>query len=215
VTYATYNRAVLEGMLAAFARAGIPAGFYSNADGWTTITADWLRPDIPFWATVGARGPALAARRCSTVGLNGGPVHLVQWWDSRPMDYDLACPGHALTAPRAGLDWPAISSTRSRLGRTSVRLTAGISRRQTWQFTVTDACTGRLVLRRRGVTADAITLSWDGRRANGSLAPAGVYRLTLRTGNRLPPTGPVYAPVHLVLPSSGRPVTCLPARRLG
>jgi hypothetical protein len=39
-----------------------------------------------------------------------------------------------------------------------------------------------------------------------------VYRLVLRTGNRLPPSGPAYAAVHQVLTSAGRPVTCMTGR---
>lgn len=208
-TAAARNRAVIEGMLAAYKAVGIPAGFYSNASGWSEITNGWQRPDIPFWATVGSRGQGAATAQCGRPGLNGGPVHLVQWWDTQPMDWDVACPGHAPAAPRLTLSWPTRSSARSTYGRTDVVLTAGPSRRQTYQLTVRDACTGSLVWRSpAGVTADKIVARWKGLRSNGSLAPTGVYKLVLQTGSHTPPTGPVYAPLHQVSDAAGRGGTC-------
>lgn len=209
-TIATYNRALLEGMLAAFAKTKIPAGFYSNADGWTVITDNWQRPGVPFWGTVGTRGQAAAEQGCGKPGLNGGATHLMQWWvnQPQPVDWDVACAGHALAAPKVTLSWPALSQTRSRYGSTSAVISAGPSRRQTWQLTVTDACTGRRVTQVGGVTADKIVATWRGRRADGTRVPPGSYRLTLRTGTRTPPDGPVYAPLHQILTSSGKAVAC-------
>lgn len=216
-TAAIYNRAVLEGMLAAFAKTKIPTGFYSNPDGWATITDNWQRPDLPFWATVGTRGQAVAEQGCAATGRNGGPVHLVQWWVNtpQPVDWNVSCPGYVLAAPKVTLSWPTISSTRSKVGHTSVVLTAGPSRRQTWQLTVTDACTGRRITQVGGVTSDKIVTTWRGRRADGTRVPPGLYRLTLKTGTRTPPTGPAYAPLHQVLPTSGTAKTCMAARALG
>ncbi len=208
-TAAARNRAVVEGMLAAYKAVGIPAGFYSNSAGWSEIMNGWQRPDVPFWATVGTRGRAKAAAVCGKPGLNGGPVHLVQWWDSQPMDWDIACAGHALRTPRITLSWPTRSSARSTHGRTDLVLTAGPSRRQTWQLTVQDACTGSVVWRSPvEVSADRIVARWKGRRSNGSLAATGVYSLVLKTGNHTPPTGPVYAPLHQIADSAGRGGTC-------
>ncbi len=210
------NRAIIEGMLAAYKAVGIPAGFYSNASGWSAITNGWQRPDIPFWATVGTRGKAAATAQCGKKGLNGGPVHLVQWWDSQPMDWDVACAGHAVRSPRITLSWPARSSARSTYGRTDVILTAGPSRRQVWQLTVRDACTNAVVWRGpTAVTADKIVARWKGRRSNGSLAPTGVYKLILQTGNNTPPTGPVYAPLHQISDANGRGGTCRTTVRRG
>jgi len=208
-TAAIYNRAVLEGMLAAFRRTQIPAGFYSNPNGWQTITDSWQAPGVPFWGTVGPRGQAMAEQACSAPAANGGPLHLVQWWVTSPaVDWDVACPGHELATPRVSLSWPTISGARSRWGRTDVVVTAGPSRRQTWQFTVTDACTGKRVTQVAGVTADKMVVRWRGRRADGTRVPPGTYRLTLRTGHNTPPTGPAYAPLHRILTGSGKVVTC-------
>jgi putative cell wall-binding protein len=74
----------------------------------------------------------------------------------------------------------------------------GPSRRQTWQLSVRDACTGAWIGSTGGVTSDRIVARWNGLRSNGSTAPAGVYRVTLRTGTRTPPTGPAYATLHEV-----------------
>ncbi len=128
------NRAVIEGMLSAYRRAGIPAGIYSNADGWTAITDDWQRPDLPFWATVGTRGRTAAANRCLTKGLNGGPVHLAQWWTTSPaVDWNahlprvLRWPPHR---PRSRGLAAATFPSYSRLGSTSAVVSAGPSRRR-------------------------------------------------------------------------------------
>jgi len=212
------NRAVIEGMLAAYAAVGVPVGFYSNASGWSAIMNGWQRSDIPFWETVGPRGRTMAAAKCGLPGLNGGPVHLVQWWDTQPMDWDIACAGHAFAAPKVTLSWPTRSSARSTLGGTDVVLTAGPSRRQVWQLTVRDACTGSVVWRSAtSVTADKIVARWNGRRTNGSVAPVGVYKLVLQTGNRTPPTGPIYAPLHQISDTAGRGGTCrtTPTRTFG
>ncbi len=198
-TAAGGNRAVIEGMLSAYRRAGIPAGIYSNADGWTTITDDWQRPDLPFWATVGTRGRTAAANRCLSRGLNGGPVHLAQWWTTSPdVDWNITCPGYALPSPAATLSWPAASPAHSRLGSTSAVVSAGPSRRQTWQLSVRDACTGAWVAGTSGITSDKIVARWNGSRGNGSPAGPGLYRVTLRTGTRTPPTGPAFSALHEV-----------------
>lgn len=206
---AARNRAVLEGMLEGHRRAGLPAGFYSNPQGWAAITGGWQRPDVPFWETVGTRGRSVAAARCGRPGQNGGPVHLSQWWDARPMDWNMACPGFRPAAPAPTLSWPAVSARTGVRGRTAVVLTAGPSRRQTWQLTVTDECTGRTVHRSPvGVTADRIVARWDGRRGDGRPAPVGLYRLTLRTGTHAPPSGPVLTSLYRMTDTTGRGGTC-------
>ncbi len=213
-TRAARNRAVIEGMLSAYRSVGMPVGFYSNASSWAQITNGWQRPDVPFWATVGTRGKAKALAQCGKPGLNGGPVHLVQWWDTQPMDWNVACTGYAFASPGVGLSWPARSSARSTVGRTNITLTAGPNRRQTWQLTVVDACTSKVVWRSGvGLTADKIVARWPGRLSNGSVAPAGVYRLVLRAGNRTPPNGPSYAPLHQISKTDGTGGTCRSSTR--
>jgi hypothetical protein len=204
------NRAVIEGMLAAFRRAQIPTGFYSNASGWRAITDGWQRPDIPFWETVGPRGRATAAARCTAPSLGGGPVHMVQWWDTQPMDWDVTCAGHTFSAPKVTLSWPARSSARSRMGTpgVGVTITAGPSRRQVWTLTVRNACAGAFVKQVSGLTADRIVARWDGRRRDGSPAPAGLYRVVLRTGNRTPPNGPAWSTLHDIRTATGAAAGC-------
>ena len=90
----------------------------------------------------------------------------------------------------------------------NVTLTAGPSRSQAWSLSVRNACTGKVVRTVTGQTSDKIVVRWDGRRNDGSLAPASTYRLVLRTGTRLPATGPSYAPLHQVLSSTGKASGC-------
>jgi putative cell wall-binding protein len=166
---------------------------------------------------VGTRGRTAAENRCLTTGLNGGPVHLAQWWTTSPaVDWNVACPGHALAAPSVALSWPAAWPAYSPLGGTSATMVGGPSRRQTWQLSVRDACTGAWVGSTGGVTSDRIVARWNGRRSNGSAAPAGVYRITLRTGTRTPPTGPAYAALHEVFADgSARAGGCRTTRTSG
>jgi putative cell wall-binding protein len=181
------NRAVLEGILAGLKAAGIESGFYANANDWNVITGNWQRPDVPFWATVGARDQATAQARCAAPGLDGGPVYQAQWWTTTPaVDYDLTCPGHELAAPNPTLSWPTVNGTGWSLtrpdGAPALAVSAGPSRSQAWTATVRDACSGTIVRTLSGTTSDLISVTWDGARDDGSPAPGGIYRLTLRTG---------------------------------
>ncbi len=190
---------MIEGLITGLTRAGLPAGIYSNPAGWAEITGSWQRPDLPFWATVGPRGRATAESRCGTKGLNGGPTHLVQWWDDTTIDWNIACPGFELATPAVTLSWASASPAWSGSGSTNVTVVAGPSRRQTWQLRVGDACTGDTVRTADGVTADRIVQHWDGTTDAGATASPGVYRLALRTGLTTPPTGPTFTALHEIV----------------
>lgn len=179
------NQAVIDGVAQGLKDAGFEPGIYSNADGWTTITGDWQRPDLPFWGTVGTRGQAAAVARCAAKGLNGGPQRIVQWWTTSPaVDYDVTCGTFTVPDPTATLNWPTASPTSgwSPSGSTALSVTAGPSRRQAWSFTVANSCTGATVRSQSGTTSDLIRVGWDGSRDDGAPAPSGIYRATLRTG---------------------------------
>lgn len=95
----TRNTAVVAGMMAGFRHFGHRPGIYSNTSGWRSITGG-ARFGAPEWRTVGTLGRARALRTCSIrTSLNGGPVSIVQWWNSRA-DYDVACPRVATNAKR-------------------------------------------------------------------------------------------------------------------
>jgi hypothetical protein len=89
----TANRAVLEGMVAAFGDAGARVGLYSTHQQWDQIVgrvpADSSLTGLPSWlsAAVTERG---AAENCTHAPLTAGPVVLAQWTDG-DLDYDLAC----------------------------------------------------------------------------------------------------------------------------
>jgi hypothetical protein len=89
----TANRAVLEGMAAAFGDAGARVGLYSTHQQWDQIVgrvpADSSLTGLPSWlsAAVTERG---AAENCTHAPLTAGPVVLAQWTDG-DLDYDLAC----------------------------------------------------------------------------------------------------------------------------
>lgn len=195
------NQAVIDGIAQGLKAAGFEPGIYSNPDGWSTITGNWQRPDLPFWGTVGARDQAAAATRCAAKGLNGGPQRLVQWWTTKPaVDWNLACGSYSVPGPVATLEWPTVApaSGWSPQGSTAVSVTAGPSRRQTWRLTVVNSCSGATVRTQAGTTSDLIRVGWDGTTDGGSPAPPGVYRLTLRTGT-VAADGPAVAYTHEVV----------------
>jgi hypothetical protein len=84
------NRYVVEGLIRGLRDAGRPFGIYANTNAWRTVTGPWWLPGVPAWATVGRAGPAGAQSRCTTTSLHGGPLLLVQWFDTT-YDYDLPC----------------------------------------------------------------------------------------------------------------------------
>src|SRR4051812_14081801 len=91
----TANRAVLEGMVAAFSDVDAHVGLYSTHMQWNTIVgplpASSPLAALPSWLA-GAVSQRGAAENCTHAPLTDGRVTLAQWWDrSRDLDFDLAC----------------------------------------------------------------------------------------------------------------------------
>jgi len=202
------NRAVLEGILAGLKAAGLASGFYANSSDWTSITGNWQRPDVPFWATVGPRDQATAQAKCTAPGLDGGPVFQAQWWTTTPpVDYDVICPGHELDTPVATLSWPTVTgagwSVAAPAGTPALTVTAGPSRSQAWSAAVKDLCSGITVHSWSGTSSDPISVAWNGTRDDGSPAAPGVYRLSLTSGIAPSTSGAVVSTPALELVSWG------------
>jgi hypothetical protein len=89
----TANRAVLEGMVAAFSDVDAHVGLYSTHLQWDTIVgrvpASSPLAGLPSWlsAAVTQRG---AAENCTHAPLTGGRVVLAQWSDGN-LDFNIAC----------------------------------------------------------------------------------------------------------------------------
>jgi hypothetical protein len=95
------NRAVLEGMVAAFSDVNAPVGLYSTHTQWDHIVGDVPASSplaaLPSWLA-GAVTQRGAAENCTHAPLAGGRVTLAQWWDrDRDLDFDLACRQFAVT----------------------------------------------------------------------------------------------------------------------
>jgi peptidoglycan hydrolase-like protein with peptidoglycan-binding domain len=87
----TANRAVLNGVLAGYRRAGFRVGAYSTKSLWAGIMGS-ARYRLPEWRTAGPRSAAVARGRCaSAYSFQGGPAVLAQWWTSS-VDHDMTCP---------------------------------------------------------------------------------------------------------------------------
>ena len=86
------NRAVLDGALAAYRRAGLRVGFYSTPSMWRGIVGR-VRPALPEWRTAGPATRSAALARCGRRhSFQGGPAVLTQWYSPRE-DFDVLCPG--------------------------------------------------------------------------------------------------------------------------
>lgn len=86
------NRAVIQGMRSAFARAGISSGFYTTDRFWLSIVGRW-RTSVPVWAAYSVSSQSAARRHCSTRQASGGPVAMVQYYHFNPLlDVDVTCP---------------------------------------------------------------------------------------------------------------------------
>lgn len=90
------NRAVLEGMTAAFQAAGDRVGLYANRQDWAALIGR-VPGSSPLWALptwlAGATTEQGAAENCTHATLTGGGrVALSQWHGLDPVDLDLACP---------------------------------------------------------------------------------------------------------------------------
>jgi hypothetical protein len=92
-TNTTANRAVLEGMVAAFSDVDAHVGLYSTHLQWSQIVghvpASSPLAELPSWlsAAVTQRG---AAENCTHAPLTGGRVALAQWSDGA-LDYNISC----------------------------------------------------------------------------------------------------------------------------
>jgi hypothetical protein len=86
------NRAVLEGSLAAYRRAGLRVGLYSTPTMWRGIVGD-ASYGLPEWRTAGlsTRRAAMAACGPARRFQSGAPV-LSQWY-TETADFNLLCPG--------------------------------------------------------------------------------------------------------------------------
>src|SRR5919107_1332393 len=86
------NRAVVEGAVEGYRRAGLRVGFYSTPGMWRDIVGT-VEYGLPEWRTAGlsTRRAALAACRPARQ-FQGGPPVLTQWYTDRE-DFDVFCPG--------------------------------------------------------------------------------------------------------------------------
>jgi hypothetical protein len=86
------NRAVLEGSLAAYRRAGLRVGLYSTPTMWRSIVGG-VRYGLPEWRTAGLSTRRAALAACGpTRRFQGGTPVLSQWYTDRE-DFDMLCPG--------------------------------------------------------------------------------------------------------------------------
>jgi hypothetical protein len=86
------NRAVLQGVLLGYQRAGLKVGFYSTPYLWRSIVGD-VRHNLPEWRATGHSNQATAARACSSQSIQGGRAVLGQWvYQNR--DWNVTCPGY-------------------------------------------------------------------------------------------------------------------------
>ncbi len=91
----TWNKAVLDGVLRGYREAGLEIGFYTSPGPWRDIIGS-ARYGLPEWRTAGGHpwsntDYGSARRMCGVTPVQGGPILVAQWWDTR-RDYDLLCP---------------------------------------------------------------------------------------------------------------------------
>jgi hypothetical protein len=85
------NRAVVEGALAAYRRAGLRVGVYSTPYLWRSVVGD-VRYGLPEWRPAGQRTREAALGLCTRGAFQGGDAVLVQW-ATPDVDLDALCPG--------------------------------------------------------------------------------------------------------------------------
>jgi len=93
------NKAVVDGVLAAYRDAGLEVGFYSVGTLWRQIMGS-TRYRLPEWRSAGPTTRTRALGMCTSGRFQGGPAVIGQWWDD-DRDYNVLCPG---TPPRDVLD---------------------------------------------------------------------------------------------------------------
>lgn len=91
----TRNKAVLDGVVKGYRDAGLETGFYTSPGPWSDIIGS-ARYGLPEWRTAGGHpyshtGYPDARRMCSVSSVQGGPILVAQWWDTK-RDHDLLCP---------------------------------------------------------------------------------------------------------------------------
>ncbi len=85
------NRAVVEGTLAAYRRAGLRVGVYSTPYLWRSVVGD-VGYRLPEWRPAGQQSRQAALQLCSRGTIQGGEPVLVQW-ATADVDFDALCPG--------------------------------------------------------------------------------------------------------------------------
>jgi hypothetical protein len=88
------NKAVLDGVLHGYGDAGIDVGFYTSPGPWRDIIGS-ARYGLPEWRTAGGHpwsdtDYSDARRMCRVTPVQGGPILVGQWWDTK-RDHDLLC----------------------------------------------------------------------------------------------------------------------------
>ncbi len=89
------NKAVLDGVLRGYQDAGLEVGFYTSPGPWRDIIGT-ARYGLPEWRTAGGHpwsdtDYSHARRMCGVTSVQGGPILMAQWWDTR-RDYNVLCP---------------------------------------------------------------------------------------------------------------------------
>jgi hypothetical protein len=88
------NKAVLDGVLRGYTDAGKEVGLYTSPYAYRDIIGK-ARYGLPEWRTAGGHPYSNtdysdARRMCKVSSVQGGPVLIAQWWDTK-RDYDLLC----------------------------------------------------------------------------------------------------------------------------
>ena len=88
------NKAVLDGVLRGYRDAGLEVGFYTSPTPWRDIIGT-ARYGLPEWRTAGGHpwsntDISDARRMCKVSSVQGGPILVAQWWDTK-RDYDVLC----------------------------------------------------------------------------------------------------------------------------
>lgn len=87
------NRAVVEGTLAAYRRAGLRVGIYSTPYLWRSVMGD-VGYGLPEWRPAGQQDRRAALALCTRGMIQGGDAVLVQW-ATTDIDFNVLCPGRA------------------------------------------------------------------------------------------------------------------------
>ena len=86
------NKAVFDGVLAAYKAAGFKVGLYATRSQWASIMGS-PRYGLAEWHTTGPSSLTTAKKACTATSFNGGRTVLAQWWTTLN-DYNVMCPGY-------------------------------------------------------------------------------------------------------------------------